>query len=86
MRILTWFFVLLLIITGCKKSGESSSALDDDTRAWWQTTTELSSDAMEGRDTGSPGYARAAALVAERFKAAGLPAFVGVLHQRAKQT
>jgi Zn-dependent M28 family amino/carboxypeptidase len=61
-----------LIITGCKKSGESSSALDDDTRTWWQTTTELSSDAMEGRDTGSPGYARAAALVAERFKAAGL--------------
>jgi hypothetical protein len=72
MRTLPWFFVLLLIITGCKKSGESSSALDDDTRAWWQTTTELSSDAMEGRDTGSPGYARAAALVAERFKAAGL--------------
>lgn len=72
MRTLPWFIVLLLISTGCKKSGESSSALDDDTRAWWQTTTELSSDAMEGRDTGSPGYARAAALVAERFKAAGL--------------
>jgi hypothetical protein len=72
MRTLPWFFVILLIITGCKKSGESSSALDDDTRAWWQTTTELSSDAMEGRDTGSPGYARAAALVAERFAAAGL--------------
>ncbi|MCA6432680.1 MAG: peptidase M28, partial [Cytophagales bacterium] len=72
MRTLPWFLVLLLIITGCKKSGESSSALDEDTRAWWQTTTELSSDAMEGRDTGSPGYARAAALVAERFKAAGL--------------
>jgi Zn-dependent M28 family amino/carboxypeptidase len=71
MRTLPWFFVLLLIITACKKSGESSAS-DDDTRTWWQTTTELSSDAMEGRDTGSPGYARAAALVAERFKAAGL--------------
>lgn len=72
MRKLPWFIVLLLISSACKKSGESSSALDEDTRAWWQTTTELSSDAMEGRDTGSPGYARAAALVAERFKAAGL--------------
>lgn len=66
------FLLLLFMITGCKQSTETSSAIDADTQAWWATTTELSSDAMEGRDTGSPGYARAAAIVAERFAAAGL--------------
>ena len=45
---------------------------DADTRRWWQLTEELSGDAMEGRDTGSPGYDRAARLVAARFAAAGL--------------
>jgi hypothetical protein len=45
---------------------------DLETRAWWALTADLSNDAMEGRDTGSPGYERAAALVAERFRRAGL--------------
>lgn len=45
---------------------------DAETRAWWALTRELSSDAMEGRDTGSRGYDRAAAVVAKRFAAAGL--------------
>ncbi len=63
---------LFLIVIGCTKSSENSSGLDEDTNGWWKTTTDLSDDAMEGRDTGSPGYARAANLVAERFKAAGL--------------
>ena len=45
---------------------------DADTRAWWHTTEALSGDAMEGRDTGSAAYQRAADYVAARFKAAGL--------------
>ncbi len=45
---------------------------DADTRAWWHTTEALSGDSMEGRDTGSPAYQRAAEYVAARFKAAGL--------------
>ena len=45
---------------------------DGDTRAWWRATEELAGDDMEGRDTGSPAYDRAAALVARRFAAAGL--------------
>jgi hypothetical protein len=45
---------------------------DADTRAWWHTTEDLSSDKMEGRDTGSPAYQRAADYVARRFAAAGL--------------
>jgi hypothetical protein len=46
--------------------------LDPDTAVWWATTAQLSSDAMEGRDTGSPAYLRAAELVAGKFRAAGL--------------
>jgi hypothetical protein len=66
------FFLLVLLLSGCAKPIETSPSLDEDTQAWWETTTLLSSDAMEGRDTGSPGYERAAAVVAERFAAAGL--------------
>ncbi|MEG3175928.1 M28 family peptidase [Sphingomonas sp. RB3P16] len=47
-------------------------ATDPDTRAWWATTAALSGDAMNGRDTGSADYERAARLVAQRFAAAGL--------------
>jgi len=50
----------------------SAAIKDPDTRAWWQIAEALSSDAMEGRDTGSPGYDRAADIVVQRFKAAGL--------------
>jgi hypothetical protein len=46
--------------------------LDADTAAWWSTTGQLSNDAMEGRDTGSPAYMRAARLAASKFQAAGL--------------
>lgn len=53
-------------------SARADAAPDAETRAWWSLTKELSSDAMEGRDTGSRGYDRAAALVAQRFAAAGL--------------
>ena len=45
---------------------------DPDTRAWWHTTEALSGDDMEGRDTGSPAYQRAADYVAKRFQQAGL--------------
>jgi hypothetical protein len=45
---------------------------DPDTLAWWHTTEALSNDSMEGRDTGSAAYQRAAEYVANRFKAAGL--------------
>jgi peptidase M28-like protein len=46
--------------------------LDPDTVAWWATTAQLSNDSMEGRDTGSPAYLRAARVVAAKFAAAGL--------------
>jgi hypothetical protein len=45
---------------------------DADTLAWWHTTEALSGDDMEGRDTGSAAYQRAAEYVAGRFRDAGL--------------
>jgi len=45
---------------------------DADTKAWWHTTEVLSSDAMQGRDTGTAAYQRAADYVAQRFQQAGL--------------
>jgi Zn-dependent M28 family amino/carboxypeptidase len=50
----------------------SPGAPDVQTSAWWATTEALSNDALEGRDTGSQAYDRAAAYVADRFAAAGL--------------
>jgi Zn-dependent M28 family amino/carboxypeptidase len=49
-----------------------SAIHDADTRAWWHTTEALSNDSMEGRDTGTAAYQRAAEYVAKRFEAAGL--------------
>jgi len=45
---------------------------DADTKSWWRTTEILSADNMEGRDTGSAAYQRAADYVADRFRKAGL--------------
>jgi Peptidase family M28 len=45
---------------------------DAATAAWWAQTVALSNDAMEGRDTGTEAYERAAKYVAEQFRAAGL--------------
>ena len=45
---------------------------DAATAAWWAQTVALSNDSMEGRDTGSEAYERAAKYVADQFQAAGL--------------
>lgn len=41
-------------------------------RRWWSHVEALAADGMEGRNTGSPGYQRAAAYVAGEFERAGL--------------
>jgi hypothetical protein len=42
------------------------------TRRWWSHVAALANDGMEGRDTGSEGYRRAARYVAAQFETAGL--------------
>lgn len=58
-----------LMLSACASSG---GTIDKQTAAWWETTGALSGDDMEGRDTGSPGYDRAAGYTANRFERAGL--------------
>jgi Zn-dependent M28 family amino/carboxypeptidase len=67
-----------LILAGLSAGGgqaeplRSAAIKDPDTKAWWQIAEAISGDAMEGRDTGSAGYDRAADIVVAKFKAAGL--------------
>ena len=64
---------LAAAVAGAALMGASTAPkMDADTAAWWATTAQLSNDSMEGRDTGSPAYLRAAKLVAAKFQAAGL--------------
>ena len=66
-------FALAAAAAGAALMGASTAPkMDADTVAWWATTAQLSNDSMEGRDTGSPAYLRAAKLVAAKFQAAGL--------------
>lgn len=68
-----WIFAFATsTLVPCSASAAPPQSTDNDTKAWWAITTELSSDAMEGRDTGSKGYDRSAQLVADKFKAAGV--------------
>ncbi|MBI2834889.1 MAG: M28 family peptidase [Acidobacteria bacterium] len=43
-----------------------------DATRWWSHVEYLADDALEGRDTGTAGYRKAAEYVAARFEAAGL--------------
>jgi Zn-dependent M28 family amino/carboxypeptidase len=66
---------LVVLTTGlaCAQQRPRDAQIHDaDTLAWWHTTEALSNDSMQGRDTGSAAYQRAADYVARRFKAAGL--------------
>jgi hypothetical protein len=63
---------LPLIALAMVAGAAAPAKLDPDTAAWWNITAELSNDGMEGRDTGSAAYLRAARLVAAKFAAAGL--------------
>ncbi len=71
-------FVLAALCTACMfisagaQHPRDAEIHDPDTLAWWHTTEALSSDSMEGRDTGTAAYARAADYVAKRFAAGGL--------------
>ncbi len=63
---------LTAALSACAQHPRDNQIHDLDTKAWWHTTEDLSGDSMEGRDTGSVAYQRAAEYVAGRFKAAGL--------------
>lgn len=73
------FLPALLLIASCAAAQLPATSHprdqqihDADTKAWWHTTEALSSDAMQGRDTGTAAYQKAAEYVAQRFERAGL--------------
>ena len=65
-------FVALALSVFLPSSAIARQKPDAATAAWWAQTTALSNDSMEGRDTGTAAYERAAKYVADQFKAAGL--------------
>lgn len=82
-RIRAWRIALLAVIVShgvwAQTSGGTPSAVVGslDRPALLRDLQTLSADAMEGREVGTPGGARARAYLVERFKAAGLAAFNG---------
>jgi hypothetical protein len=65
----TLALIILLSITATAQPPQKPDAA---TTAWWAQTVALSNDSMEGRDTGTEAYERAAKYVAAQFTAAGL--------------
>ncbi|MGA2419860.1 MAG: M28 family metallopeptidase [Candidatus Acidiferrum sp.] len=76
---------LLLSLLLCAASGSvfpQSPDWDALGKRWWSHVQFLADDALEGRDTGSPGFQKAADYMAEQFQAAGLqPAGVNGFRQ-----
>jgi hypothetical protein len=62
----------LTVLLSLAASAQSPQKPDASTAAWWAQTVALSNDSMEGRDTGSEAYERAAKYVADQFAAGGL--------------
>ena len=66
------FSAALTVFIAISTAAQSSSKPDAATAAWWAQTVALSNDSMEGRDTGTEAYERAAKYVANQFQAADL--------------
>src|SRR4051794_20681370 len=52
----------------------AGAADESDGQRWWSHVAFLADDALEGRDTGSPGHRKAAEYVAREFEKLGLRA------------
>jgi len=72
MRISAAILLAALAASASAQHPRDAAIHDADTKSWWHTTEALSNDSMEGRDTGTAAYQRAADYVAARYKAAGL--------------
>jgi hypothetical protein len=62
----------LLLSLPLTAPAQSTQKPDAATASWWAQTVALSNDKMEGRDTGTEAYERAAKYVADQFQSAGL--------------
>ena len=62
-------FTLLVIVP---IAGQGPSPVGDEQTRWWAHVRTLADDRLEGRQTGTDGYRKAAAYVVEQFERAGL--------------
>ena len=53
-------------------AGGFSPNYEEEGKIWWSHVQFLADDRLEGRDTGSPGYQKAADYVAQNFRTLGL--------------
>jgi len=68
-KLIATLFFLGLIAALSLHRGDGAGAAGD---RWWSYVRVLADDNMDGRNTGSPGYRRAADYVAQQFRADGL--------------
>jgi Zn-dependent M28 family amino/carboxypeptidase len=69
---------LLVAIAAAAGGRVAAGAGGGDADRWWAHVRFLADDSLEGRETGTPGYQRAADYVADRWRKTGLePAFDG---------
>jgi Zn-dependent M28 family amino/carboxypeptidase len=68
-RLAAFVFALLVI---APIAGQSPSPVSDEQARWWAHVKTLADDGLEGRQTGTGGYRKAAAYVVEQFERAGL--------------
>jgi Zn-dependent M28 family amino/carboxypeptidase len=73
-RAVTGFSLLSIVAFGFAQTAAPDSSASDEAagKVWWAHVQYLASDAMQGRQTGSPEFLKAAAYVVEQFKADGL--------------
>jgi len=67
----------LICLLGCLVPGLALALMQSPdwnalAKAWWLHVQYLADDSLEGRDTGSPGFEKAATYMTDQFRAAGL--------------
>jgi hypothetical protein len=65
------FSLLFLFIFLFNAAAQTSAPANFDGKSWWDLVKLLASDDMEGRETGSPGLAKAAANIVDQVKKDG---------------
>src|SRR5262245_36734985 len=72
MKYLRFGVVTLAALVAAPIAAQGPSPVGDEQTRWWTHVKTLADDSFEGRQTGTEGYRKAAAYVAEQFEKVGL--------------
>ena len=64
-------YLIFVAVIAYSSSKPTASSPDFDGKSWWEHIKVLAADDMEGRETGSEAYRKAAQLVAAQFERDG---------------